>query len=346
VKDACTALPLAITTGDPGGVGPEVSLRALASLGADCAERCVLFGDARVLRARASALGIDAKGWADLRPGDDLSAVTVGIVDAGVWDERALLHEPTAAGGAAALAALDAAIAAALAGQVRAIVTAPMSKAAVNLAGHQFVGHTEHLAGAAHLEHDAVTMMFLGPRLRVSLATTHVALAELPMAITKARVLRAITHLADAVLRLRGDGRGKARLVVTGLNPHASEGGLFGDEEALAIAPAVNEASGLSAVRHGLLHIDGPIGAETAFREAASGQADGVVAMMHDQATIASKLLDWTRAVNVTWGLPFVRTSVDHGVAYEAARTGQVDAQGMISALAMARSLTRSSADE
>ena len=110
--------------------------------------------------------------------------------------------------------------------------------------------------------------------------------------------------------------------MVTGLNPHAGEAGLFGDEEPRAIAPAIADARALPAFRDGRLRLEGPVGAETAFRQAAAGEVDAVVAMAHDQATIASKLLDWTLAVNMTWGLPFVRTSVDHGVAYDAARAG------------------------
>src|SRR5205814_4375009 len=132
-------------------------------------------------------------------------------------------------------------IAAALAGRARALVTAPMSKAAVNRAGHAFIGHTEHLARAARLADDAVTMMFLGPKLRVALATTHVAIAELPRAVTRARVLRAIGHLAEAVLRL-ARAEAPPRIVVTGLNPHAGESGLFGDDEVRAIAPAIEDA--------------------------------------------------------------------------------------------------------
>lgn len=334
--------PLAITTGDPGGVGPEVSLRALQAQHG--AERCVLFGDAGALRQRARSIGMDTSDWVVLPVGTDCSGVGVGVVDVGTpWSAEALRHEPTAAGGSAAIAALDAAIDAAARGWVRAIVTAPMSKEAVSLAGRQFIGHTEHLARAAGLRDDQVTMMFLGPRLQVALVTTHLAVADLSSAITQERVFRAIVHLSEAVLKLRrSEHATPARLVVTGLNPHASENGLFGVEEARAIAPAVQQARALPWLAASGLRIEGPSGAETAFREAASGQLLGVVAMMHDQATIASKLLDWTQAVNVTWGLPFVRTSVDHGVAYDAAASGTADPQGMISALTMAQRLTDS----
>lgn len=333
-------LPIAVTTGDPGGVGPEVALRAAAS---QCqGDRVVLFGDARALRERALALGVSEDRLQPLPVEQPwrLPQGGIGLCDSGiVWSAAALRHEPTAAGGSAQLAALDAAIAAALAGRVRALCTAPMSKAAVNLAGHDFIGHTEHLARAAGLADDDVTMMFLGPKLRVGLVTTHVAVHALRDEVSERRVLRTIAHLADAVLRAAREGE-RPRLLVTGLNPHAGEGGLFGDEEPRAIAPAIAKARALPPFRSGAVQIDGPIGAETAFRQAAGSRTDAVVAMMHDQATIASKLLDWTQAVNVTWGLPFVRTSVDHGVAYDAAASGRIDDRGMVSALAMAQLLT------
>jgi len=241
---------------------------------------------------------------------------------------------PTAEGGRAQLAALDAAIDRALA-QGGAVVTAPTSKAAVERSGVPFTGQTEHLARRASLAEDAVTMMFLGPRLKVALATTHLALGRVPGAVTRARVGRAIDHLAEALGRLRGGARGV--IAVAALNPHAGEGGLFGREEVDVIAPAIREAA---AALGGGVRLEGPVGAETAFRRAAAGDVDGVVAMYHDQATIASKLLDWGKAVNVTWGLPFVRTSVDHGVAYDAAAAGAASADGMRAALRLAARLT------
>jgi len=332
-------LPLAITTGDPGGVGPEIAVRAAHAVPDDAG--VVLYGDAASLAARVVALGIDASRVVPLTRGSEraLAPGAIGLVDVGVWSAAARQHEPTPAGGSAQLAALDAAIEAALAGRVRGIVTAPMSKAAVNLAGHAFIGHTEHLARAAGLQDDDVTMMFLGPRLCVALATTHVAVARLPTEVTQPRVLRAIEHLTAALLRARPDAR-PLRIGITGLNPHAGEGGLFGDEEARSIMPAIDAARTHAPFADGRVVLSGPLGAETALRWAASSELHGVVAMTHDQATIASKLLDWTLAVNVTWGLPFVRTSVDHGVAYDAAAAGTADPAGMVSALSMAQRLT------
>ncbi len=294
--------PLLVPTGDPAGVGPIVAARAAQRLGAPA----ILFGD----QARLSLSG------------DGLAVVHTGAVSEATVAARAA----TAAGGVAQLAALDAAADRALAGEGRAIVTGPTSKEAIHLSGVPFVGQTEHLARRAGLRDDDVTMLFLGPRLRVALVTTHGSLRALPDLITAPRVERACRHLLEA---LRALGISSPSVVATGLNPHAGEGGLFGVEERDVIGPALRQAG-----------VDGPIGAETAFRLAAVGQVDGVVAMYHDQATIASKLLDWKKAVNVTWGLPFLRTSVDHGVAYDAAASGSAHADGMLAAMKLALRLT------
>ncbi len=343
------ALPLAITTGDPGGVGPEISL--VVALEARHQTPLVLFGDARWLAQRGGELGARDADFVlvPVRGPYQVPLGTIALADVDSrWDAQALTHAPTAAGGEAQLRALDAAIDAALAKHVRGIVTAPMSKGAVNLAGHDFMGHTEHLARRVGLADDDVTMMFLGPKLRVALVTTHIAIADAPSEITQPRVERAILHLGEALARMHAGAlaRGQAPhvplLVVSGLNPHAGEGGLFGDEELRVIEPALRSASKREPFVSGRVRIAGPMPAETAFRQAASGSIDAIVAMLHDQATIASKLLDWGQAVNVTWGLPFVRTSVDHGVAYDAARAHTADPEGMRSALHLAQRLTAS----
>jgi 4-hydroxythreonine-4-phosphate dehydrogenase len=316
--------PLLLPTGDPAGVGPIVSVRAAARFAER--ERIVLFGDGQRLAALCAREGVRVVA----APADR----GVSITDTGgVSDAIVAARAPTAEGGRAQLAALDRAIDRALAGEGRAIVTAPTSKIAIERGGTPFVGQTEHLARRAGLADDAVTMMFLGPRLKVALATTHLALRDVPDRVTPERVERAIVHLAEALGRLTA--RRPLRIAVSGLNPHAGEQGMFGTEERDRVVPAVERARAYASVE-----LEGPVGAETALRRAASGEHDGVVAMFHDQATIASKLVDWTLAVNVTWGLPFVRTSVDHGVAYDAAASDRADASGMESALELAVLLT------
>jgi 4-hydroxythreonine-4-phosphate dehydrogenase len=329
--------PLAVPVGDPAGVGPVVALRAAAQIAAHSA--VALFGDAQQLRILAGREGLqvvtlDASQLTNLRLGE-LGVVHTGSLATEFVERRG----PSPEGGAQQLRALELATLEVRVGRARALVTGPTSKAAIVSSGRSFVGQTEYLAGAAGLADDAVTMMFLGPNLRVALVTTHLALTDVPQAITPARVRRTVRHLGEALLRLFPQG--PRSLAVSGLNPHAGEQGLFGREEIDVITPTLRELMDELPFGDGRVDLQGPVPAESVFRAAQRGDVQGVVAMFHDQATLASKLLDWGAAVNTTWGLPFVRTSVDHGVAYDAAASGKVDAQGMLAAMQMALRLTR-----
>jgi 4-hydroxythreonine-4-phosphate dehydrogenase len=246
---------------------------------------------------------------------------------------------PTRRSGAAQLAWIDAACDSVSAGRADALVTGPVSKEAIVLSGApgsaDFLGHTEHLQ--RRLGAREVVMAFWSPALVTSLATTHVSLARVPKAVTPALVARATYWLAWLLARLAQEG--EPRVAVAALNPHAGEGGLLGREESTRIAPGIArarkrlEASGIRA------KIDGPIAAESAFRLARERVWDGVVAMYHDQATIPMKLSGFGDAVNVSLGLPIIRTSVDHGTAYDRAGTGTADARGMKAAIALASRL-------
>jgi 4-hydroxythreonine-4-phosphate dehydrogenase len=326
--------PLVVAVGDPAGVGPEVSVRAALELAGELP--IVLFGDAvqlgELCKRHGGELTVLDAATRSCAPG-------LHVIDTGrVAPEIIALHAPTPEAGHVQLRTLERAAAFVRDGHGRALVTGPTSKAAIVRAGHRFIGQTEFLAGFAGLADDAVTMMFLGPLLRVALVTTHLAIADAPSAITRPRVLRTVRHLAEVLLRLRPQRQ--SRLVVTGLNPHAGEEGLFGREEIDVVAPALATLSAEEPFTSGTVELAGLVPAEAAFRMAQRGDYAGVVAMIHDQATIASKLLDWGEAVNTTWGLPFVRTSVDHGVAYDAARNGTAEIDGMRAALAMAVALT------
>lgn len=323
-------MTILVSTGDPAGIGPAISLAAAARL---CDRHAfALYGDAERLERDAARHGVATV--RSLEP----PIGAVGLVHVASWDPATIdAHAPTREGGSAQLAALDRASADVKRGLGAALVTAPISKEAVALAGVEFTGHTEHLAIGAGLAPDAVTMIFIGRTLRVALVTTHLAVCDVPLAITPPRVTRTIVHLADAVVRERGGGR----IVVTGLNPHAGEGGLFGREEIERIAPAIERARSLEPIASGRVTLAGPVATESAFRAAQAGEVHGVVTMMHDQATIASKLLDFGNAVNVTWGLPYVRTSVDHGVAFEAARAGHAREDSMLAAMELAVTLIR-----
>ncbi len=326
---------LVVSTGCPASIGPEVSLAAaLRTRGV----ARVLVGNARVLARAAKLLGSDP---AMLEPITE-QAVCQGprraklyVLDTGprlrAGDCRP--QAPSAAAGAAQLHYVETAyrLASAAGG---ALVTAAVSKAVIARSGvpgaEEFRGHTEWLQtldGAP-----SVTMCFVGKRLASSLVTTHLRLADVSTHITSDGVTRATVHLVEALERL---GR-VPRIAVTALNPHAGEDELLGSEEARVIVP------GVAAARRKLgrrAYVQGPIGAETAFRYARAGDFDGVVAMYHDQATVPMKLLDFGSAVNVTMGLSCVRTSVDHGTAYDIAWQGCADAAGMRAAMSMARRL-------
>ncbi len=317
-------LPLIVSVGDPAGVGPEVSVAAAREFAPETP--VVLVGDAEALRKRCAAEGVATEDWA---PGKALAAV--GLWHEVTWTEACVAARgPTAEGGVAQRRILECAANLVAQGHGRALVTGPTSKKAVELSGHPFTGQTEHLAALLGQARDSVTMCFLGPRLKVALVTTHHSVRDAAAAVTAARVQRSVHHLAAILQRLGGG----TKILVTGVNPHAGEGGLFGTEEQAMVTPA------LRAFDDDGWDVTGPVPAEAALRFAAEGRCDGVVAMLHDQATIASKLLDWGQAVNVTWGLPIVRTSVDHGTAYDVAGTGKADASGMVAAMRMALSLT------
>lgn len=340
-----TERPLAVSVGDAAGVGPLVAMRAALALCEE--ERFVLFGDALQLEQLAAADGkIDRlRRFDDARAAEHLALGCVGIVDTGRVDPALVAqHRDLPEVGEAEWQTLCMAARTVQAGELRGLVTGPTSKAAIVSAGHPFTGQTELLASLAGLADDDVTMMFLGPKLRVALVTTHLSVRDAPAQVLAARVERTVRHLAQALLRLAPSSK-VHRLVVAGLNPHAGEGGLFGREELDVIAPALRSVAKESVFASGNVQLTGPSPAEAVFRAAQRGDIDGVVAMLHDQATIASKLLDWGAAVNVTWGLPFVRTSVDHGVAFDAAKSGMAEHEGMLAAMQMARRLTVSDDD-
>jgi len=331
---------IAISVGCPSGIGPEVAVAAAAKT---TGARCLLVGDEAVLR-RAAALRRIGRSRLLTVDRAGLAGLPEGVV--GIWADSAPLSRPSAHGkpeaedGAAQLAWIDQATDLVRQGAAAALVTGPVSKLAVAESGApgsaEFLGHTEHLG--RRLRAREVTMAFAAEGLVTALVTTHIPLAAVPEAVTPREVGRAAYWLARL---LRDLGRPRPRVAVAALNPHAGEGGLLGDEEQKRIAPGIRLARRRLATAGVEADLSGPVGAETAFRVAAGGGYDGVVAMYHDQATIPSKLLGFGEAVNVTLGLPIVRTSVDHGTAYDLAGTGKADARGMREAIEMAVRLAR-----
>jgi 4-hydroxythreonine-4-phosphate dehydrogenase len=336
------ALPVAVAVGDPCGVGPSISVEAALQRREHAP--LVLFGVGQqleaLLRARGATTRCVALADGELPP---LGHAEIGVVDCGAIDPNLIArHAACGEAGEQQLRALRGAAEAVRARRARALVTGPTSKLAVVRAGHAFSGQTEFLARLDGRADDDVTMMFLGPKLRVALVTTHLAVAEVPAAITGLRVQRSVRHLAQALLQLLPAlPHAVPSIAVAGLNPHAGEAGLFGREEIEVLAPSLAALRAEEPFSSGRAALHGPAPAEAVLRAAQRGQFDGVVAMFHDQATIASKLLDWGAAVNTTWGLSFLRTSVDHGVAYDAAARGAAEPEGMLAALDLALELTR-----
>jgi 4-hydroxythreonine-4-phosphate dehydrogenase len=322
-----TQPPVGITMGDPAGIGPEIIAKLFAE---GVPGSCVVVGDEASMRrgvAAAGAIlavrGIGRASDARCVPGtiEVLQAgAPPGPVPYGVVDARA---------GAAAHAAIQLAIDGALDGSLRAIVTAPIHKEALRAAGIAHPGHTEMLAERAGTANFA--MMLANDELRVLLVTIHVALSEAILGITRDVELRAI-RLAHAATRRFGIAR--PRVAVAGLNPHAGEGGLFGREDVDVIAPAVAQAKAEG------IDASGPWPGDTVFMRARRGEFDVVVAQYHDQGLIPVKYLGVDHGVNITVGLPFVRTSVDHGTAFDIAGTGRADHSSLRCALRQALAMT------
>ena len=327
-----TSVPrVAVSMGDPTGIGPEVTLAALLQRRRPRALRPILVGDHGVYEAAAALLGRQTQ-FVEWVPSEPLPrrGVPLRVISRLAPSQRRPGH-PTLAGGRAAHAAIVEAVRLVRSGLADALVTAPVCKANLVAAGLPVGGHTELLAelsGGA-----AVRMMMVGPRLRVVLVTTHLALRSVPQALTEQLVhdTLVITHRA---LRVQF-GIARPRIGVAGLNPHAGEAGVFGDEEGRLIAPAVR-----SARRQGI-DAQGPVAADSLFPLASSGRFDAVVCMYHDQGLAPFKLLHFADGVNLTLGLPFVRTSPDHGTAHDIAGRGVADPRSMSEALRLAVALSR-----
>lgn len=322
------AVRIAVSLGDPSGIGPEITARAVAALRGRGAP--ILFGDASFARlARGAGLAL-----AEVGPGDPLppGPVLVRVTRLAAADRRPGVPSP--AGGAASLAYLEAAFDALAAGRAGALCTAPLAKAQVARSLPGFVGHTEWLEARGGGSRSV--MMLAGRRLRVTLVSNHVSLREAIRRLTPARIAE-VAGITAAGLR-RDLGIARPRIAVAGLNPHGGEGGAFGDEEGRIVAPAVARA------RAGGVDAHGPFPPDSVFFRAAAGEFDAVVALHHDQGLIPVKLLDAVlgdSAVNVTLGLPFVRTSPDHGVAWDLAGTGRASDRSMRAALRLAAAIAR-----
>jgi len=332
---------LGITLGDPAGVGPEVTCKALVHLRLRRVPAVVVGDVATVVEtARRLALRCDVVAVAEadlaagrLPPPAHGARRTIPVLAVGRLGAAARRPgKPSVAGGRASYRYIETAARLALADAITGIVTAPINKGWVTRAGFPISGHTEllqELTGAP-----AVRMMLAGRRLRVVLVTMHVALGKVPAALSRREVARTIGIAAEHLRRYHR--LAAPRIAVAGLNPHAGEGGLFGREEERVIAPAI------AAARENGVDASGPYPADSLFFQAVEEKKfDAVIAMYHDQGLIPLKLLHFHDAVNVTLGLPIIRTSPDHGTAYDIAGRGMADPGSMVAAIALAAAMSR-----
>jgi 4-hydroxythreonine-4-phosphate dehydrogenase len=324
---------IAVTSGEPAGIGPELCLRLA---GQDFGARLVFIADRELLQQRARQVGLNLR-FAEYAVDAKANSGAAGSLE--------VLHVPLAAASQAGqpdaanaryvLALIDRAIDGCRSGEFAGMVTAPVHKAAINAAGVAFTGHTEYLADRT--ETARVVMMLVGGGLRVALATTHLALAQVPAAITRAD-LTATLRVLHAELMAKF-GIVSPRILVAGLNPHAGEGGYLGHEEIEVIAPV------LDALRAEGMSLTGPLPADTLFTPHHLEQADCALAMYHDQGLAVLKYASFGRGVNVTLGLPFIRTSVDHGTALDLADRGRADPGSLIAAVRLAVELAHKNKD-
>ena len=307
-----------ITIGDAAGIGPEIVLKALKDVRTAC--RCLIIGDAVHLRGLASDLGIE------------IDPLAVEIFDLRNLPDHFAIGVDAAVTGKAAAENIEAAVALWRKKSIDAICTAPISKKAIHLGGYNFPGHTEFLADLTGTQQFA--MSFFAEKLRVVLLSTHLSLTNAIGLVKTDRIAELIKFSAIELSKLLGRD---VSIAVAGLNPHASEGGMFGTEEQREIIPAIEHCKSLG------INVSGPYAPDTIFLRGYKGDFDGVIALYHDQATIAVKSLSFGSGVNVTLGLPLIRTSVDHGTAYDIAGKGIADGSSMVVAIKLASELASGS---
>jgi 4-hydroxythreonine-4-phosphate dehydrogenase len=329
---------LGLTMGDPAGIGPEICLRALQA--PDVLQRCVpvVFGDAAILEivsGKVSFFGAGSKTAALGRPRvvsltewEKIQTVTEPlIVDCAAIDASKV--EPgkvSAACGRAGYIYIENAIQAALKGSLQGVVTAPIHKESLNLAGVKFAGHTEIFTALTEAKRSC--MMLYSDKLTVSMATTHIGYQDVPKKLSTQRIVNVIELTADAMRRMLNR---EPRIGVCGLNPHAGEHGLFGNgEEENFVIPAVAQTRGQG------MDVSGPLVPDAIFTSAQRGKYDAIVTLYHDQGHIPFKMLAFDSGVNITLGLPIIRTSVDHGTAFDIAWQGKADPQSLYAAIRVA----------
>lgn len=323
---------LGITMGDAAGVGPEIIVKALAEKEIYDIARPVVFGDKKIIERAIKMIGADLLCRAVHEPSQAGTEYgTIDVIDLDNLPVDLPFAQVDGRAGKAAYEYIEKAVSYAMKKEIHAIVTAPLNKEALNLGGNHYPGHTEIL-GALSGQKDYSMMLVSGP-LKVIHVTTHVPLRKACDLVKKDRVLRVI-RLADDTLKMMGIK--EPRIAVAGLNPHSGEHGLFGTEDELEITPAVDAAKAMG------MDVTGPVPPDTVFYQAAiKKKFDIVVVMYHDQGHIPIKVLGFETGVNVTVGLPFIRTSVDHGTAFDIAGTGIADSRSMTESLLLGAQMAK-----
>ncbi len=319
--------PLALTSGDPAGVGPEITLSAWQQLKA--ALPFALIGDADHMTALGDKAGVPVERISTIGEAADVMPRALPVLHHPLAT-RPVAGKPDLANAAATIASIDRAVEMAMDGTAAAVVTNPISKKVlVDGAGFAHPGHTEYLAALGGVSRSV--MMLIAPDLRAVPVTIHVPISAVPALLTRSLITETI-RIVEAALR-RDFAIAAPRIAVTGLNPHAGEGGLMGTEDETVIRPA------LDALRAEGMDLRGPLPADTMFHPPARASYDAAICMYHDQALIPVKTLGFSVGVNVTLGLPFVRTSPDHGTAFDIAGTGRADPDSLIEALRQAQTI-------
>jgi 4-hydroxythreonine-4-phosphate dehydrogenase len=325
---------VAVTMGDASGIGPEVIVKAFQNAEIQNISRTFVIGDARIMK---SALKFAKDHSIDINPIKDVREARFarGVIDvldlANLEPSKVKIGQVCGPCGKAAIEYLEKAIKLAMGKDIDAITTAPINKEAIRKAGYKFAGHTELLAKRTKTKNYA--MMFVSDPFWIMLVTTHLPLNKVSKAISKKKVLQTIKLANEFLYNIRGK---KPKIGVAGLNPHAGEGGIFGSEEKKAIKPAVEEAKKMG------INVKGPISPDGIFYLANVGLFDIVIAMYHDQGLIPLKLLSFNKSVNVTVGLPIIRTSVDHGTGFDIAGKGWANPTSLIEAVKVAAHFAKS----
>ncbi len=323
---------IGVTMGDPAGIGPEISLKALSNPEVCSVCKPVLIGDLGLLRKTAEDLNIkaslkavgspkEAAGEAGLIEVVDLKNVNMGTLEVGKVSLQA---------GKASIEYIHKAVEYALSGDIAAVTTGPINKQAIQLAGSRFIGHTEMLAALCGVENPLT--MFYVQGARIFFLTRHLPLAEAIRVVRRGLIVETVVRIAEELRRI---GLREPLIAVAALNPHASDEGLVGDEESKEIIPAIEELN----VRG--IRVVGPVPADTVFLKALKGRYDAVLSLYHDQGHIAAKTVDFYGTVSVTLGLPFIRTSVDHGTAYDIAGKGIANPKSLEEAVKLAVNLAK-----